>query len=158
MLNNVVDTATTVRVTCILQPAYNAEEFAEGENEEEEVQGWGPGSSSHGQNTGASSSWESHRLPVTTSEESGSASMESEERVSHVTSGSSRTPGSGSQSRGSMTDPSKPPGANPSWGYWEWDNERGRWEMEDYKRRRKRRQVNGRTLSGEMCISHVYLY
>ena len=38
-----------------------------------------------------------------------------------------------------MTDPSRLPGPNPHWGYWEWDSESGRWDMEDF--RRKRRQA-----------------
>lgn len=32
-----------MKTVCILQPAYDPGEFAEGENEEEEITGWGPG-------------------------------------------------------------------------------------------------------------------
>ena len=48
---------------------------------------------------------------------------------------------------GAMRDPSKPPGPNPKWGYWEWDSESKMWELEDY--RRKRRQAHRGVLAGK---------
>ena len=60
--------------------------------------------------------------------------------------GDNSTGAAGGAPQGPMRDPSKPPGPNPKWGYWEWDGESGQWELEDF--RRKRRQAAGAVLAG----------
>ncbi|XP_070190854.1 uncharacterized protein [Littorina saxatilis] len=153
--------AGQVKTVCILIPAYNLEDFLEGENEEDEIKGWGPGP---GVPTG-------YRPTLVTDTKGGArggggaASPTGSSGAGSYGSGAgsygsgagSYGSGAGSYGRrppmkagpmGPMTDPSKPPGPNPMGGYWEWDSEDGMWELEDD--RRKRRQAPGSILAGRL--------
>ncbi|XP_076445688.1 uncharacterized protein LOC143283368 [Babylonia areolata] len=143
--------AGQMRSVCILIPAYDPEDYAEGENEEEEVRGWGPGPSMT--NIGPSSANQGHgqRAPIVTHH----THEDGEEGGGDVGGGGGHagpppSPGAVGGGQGAMTDPSKPPGPNPRWGYWEWDSESKRWEMEDFRRRRRRQAARGGVLSGKV--------